>query len=57
MMKSINCPYGEMIKQGSRSWIQCSKTNMSCMFQRYCTYKKSVVFSTQASGCKLRNDE
>ena len=56
-MNSIDCPYGIVQKQGTRTWIRCTKTNMSCAFQRYCTYKKSVVFATQASGCKLRNNE
>ena len=56
-MMSIDCPYGKLMRQGSRSWIQCEKNNMSCMFQRYCTYKRCVVFSTQATQCKLRNNE
>ena len=53
---TIDCPYGETMKQGSRTWIHCKKSGMSCMFQRYCTYKKSVVFSTQATQCKFRKN-
>jgi hypothetical protein len=53
---SIDCPYGEIKKQGQRTWIHCNKSGMSCMFQRYCVHKKCVVFSTQASQCKLRTN-
>lgn len=53
---NVDCPYGEIQKQGQRTWIHCKKSGMSCMFQRYCVHKKCVVFSTQASQCKLRTD-
>ena len=53
---SINCPYGELQKKGTRNWIHCNKMNKMCMFQRYCTKERSVVFSTGATNCKLRNN-
>lgn len=52
-----DCPYGKIMKQGTRTWIYCQKSKMSCMFQRYCIHKKSIVFTAQSVGCKLRNNE
>ena len=52
-----NCPYGELKHKGTRNWIQCNKTNQMCMFQRYCIKERKVVFTLEATNCKLRNNE
>ena len=52
-----NCEYGTLMQVGKRQWIQCSKTNMACTFQKYCVDKRTVVFSSNALKCKLRNNE
>lgn len=52
-----DCEYGTLMQVGKRQWIQCLKNNMACAFQRYCTSKRSVVFSVKSTQCKLRNNE
>ena len=52
-----NCEYGTLMQVGKRQWIQCSKRDMACAFQRYCIDKRKVVFSSDAVKCKLRNNE
>jgi len=53
----IDCIHGTLKNIGKRQWIQCDITNKACMFQRYCIEKRKVVFSTNATQCKLRNNE
>ena len=54
---NVNCPYGITKQKGSRMWIECTKTNHLCTFQRYCLKERTVVNSQDAINCKLRNDE
>ena len=51
-----DCPYAERKKSGSRNWIQCSKTNNMCVFQRYCLKERKVINSLEAEKCKIRNN-
>lgn len=49
------CPFGKKVKQGTRRFIQCTKYDTICSFQKYCINKRDVVFSLEAKNCKLRN--
>ena len=51
-----DCKHGTLKSIGNRQWIQCDISNKACMFQRKKKKKRSVVFSANASQCKLRNE-
>ena len=53
---SKDCPYAERKHMGSRNWIECSKTNNMCAFQRYCIKERKVINSLEAQNCKIRNN-
>lgn len=53
---SKDCPYAERRHMGSRNWIECSKTNDMCAFQRYCIKERKVINSLEAQNCKIRNN-